>query len=133
MEALADQGVRLVEAADSGWAVLAIVAIGSFVIAWKYGGQVVALLQANLERTEHVATSIITNHGSKNIGDAIDRLTESTTLHTGQLAQLTMQLDHHITEYNARNKENAPLLDLSRQLLIERLQAQLKGNEDGPH
>ncbi|AXH48596.1 membrane protein [Microbacterium phage Sansa] len=40
-----------------------------------YGGVLVARLNKVNNKVEKVQSDIITNHGSKNIGDAIDRLT----------------------------------------------------------
>lgn len=78
MDALA----RAIEAADSGWAVLAIFIIGLYVLVWKYGGQMLALVKdsnhvANQahEEVKQITKSIITNHDSRNIGDAIDKIT----------------------------------------------------------
>ncbi len=70
-----DNLARAVEAADGPWPVLAIAIIGLYVLAWKFGKDIISALKANHAETKHISDSIVTNHGSKNIGDAIDRLT----------------------------------------------------------
>lgn len=99
---------RAVEAADSGWAVLAIFIIGLYVLVWKYGGQMLQLAKdtnqvanQNHVKTEAITKSIITNHDSRNIGDAIDKLTDAlielrsdvTEIKEHQ-AQVKLDLDH---------------------------------------
>lgn len=77
-----DSLVEAVKAADGPWPVLAIAIIGLYFLVYRFGGQLIALAHegndtaaaAHLE-VKQVAESIVTNHGSKNIGDAIDRLT----------------------------------------------------------
>lgn len=130
MESVFDGLVRVVEAADSGWAVLAIFLLGLYVLAWRYGGEALTLLRSTHDTAEHVATSIVTNHGSKNLGDAVDRLTVSIEANRLEVRGVNDKLDTHIADYNARNEENEPLLKLSRQLLLQRLQEQLKGGDD---
>ena len=78
-----DPLVQAVEAADSGWAVLSIAIIGIYVLLWRFGGQLLSLSRDSNRvakeahaKVEDVQQSIITNHGSKNMGDAIDRITE---------------------------------------------------------
>jgi hypothetical protein len=75
--------VEAVQAADSVWAVLAIAIIGLYVLVWKFGGQLLSVARENnvVAKEAHaevksVSESIVTNHGSKNMGDAIDRITE---------------------------------------------------------
>lgn len=79
MDSMADA----VAAADSIYAVLAIGILGLYALLWRFGGELLKKMDKNTEITveansvaKDVATSIITNHGSKNIGEAIDRLTE---------------------------------------------------------
>ena len=73
----------IVEAVDSGWGVVAILILGFYAIAWKYGGEAISLLRSSnqLARSSEatanqISRDIVTNHGSKNLGEAIDRLTE---------------------------------------------------------
>lgn len=78
-----DQLARAVEAADGPWPVIAIGLIGLYVLAWKFGGELLSLLRENIQltkaahdETKQISESIVTNHGSKNLGDAIDKITE---------------------------------------------------------
>lgn len=87
-----DSLARAVEAADSGWPVVAIAVIGLYLLLWKFGDKLLVALRENTAHTvaakeiaqdakdvaDGVAKDIVTNHGSKNLGDAIDRLTEWT-------------------------------------------------------
>ena len=87
----------VIASADSAWSVIAIFLVGIYVLLWKYGGELLKLQRENnavvkqshqvakdakttaLEvRTEarNISRNITTNHGSKNLGDAIDRITE---------------------------------------------------------
>lgn len=66
----------VLEAADSPWAVLALAIIGAYLLLGKYGGEVLRIARDNAERTKDVQKSIVTNHGSENIGKSMDRLTE---------------------------------------------------------
>jgi hypothetical protein len=86
-----DSLARAVEAADSGWAVLAIAIIGVYVLVWKFGGQILGIVKENNSVAKSLQESIITNHGSKNIGDAIDKLTEA-------LGALRQDFDLHIVQ-----------------------------------
>jgi hypothetical protein len=69
---------------NSGWGVAALLIILLFLLAWRFGNQLISLLQENARvsaavhaEAQNISQSIITNHGSKNIGDAVDRLTEA--------------------------------------------------------
>lgn len=87
----------VVNSGDSGWKVITIFLVGIYVLLWKYGGDLLKLQRENnavVKRSHEVAknaektavevrtearkisSNIITNHGSKNLGDAIDRITE---------------------------------------------------------
>lgn len=77
-----DSFADAVQAADDGWAVLAIAIIGLYVLLWRFGGQMLALARdtndkanSTHEKTDKITSAIITNHASKNIGDAIDKIT----------------------------------------------------------
>lgn len=87
---------RVIEATDSAWALSAIFLIGIYSLLWKFGGEMLSLARENnhvakqaAAAAEDVKTSIITNRGSKNIGDAVDRLTE-------QLEELQVRFDAHL-------------------------------------
>lgn len=90
----------IVEAADSGWALAAIFLIGIYVLLWKFGGEMLRLsrenhdfARENNEVTKKVAKDIVTNHGSKNLGDAIDRLTEWMMSHMEESEKDSAKLD----------------------------------------
>jgi len=115
MDAVAD----IIGAVDTPLGLLALVIIGFFALAWKFGNSLITLLkEIRVEQSsakalvveadkkmEHVQQAIITNHGSKNIGDAIDRLTgwfmdsETERAENTQLLQLVAtRLDDHLAE-----------------------------------
>lgn len=108
MDAIAD----IIGAVDTPLGLLALVIIGFFALAWKFGNALIGLLkeirteQATAkEKIEHVSSSIVTNHGSRNIGDAVDRLTgwfqdsEVERAENTQLLQLVAKrLDDHIND-----------------------------------
>lgn len=108
---------EVVQAADSGWAITAIFLLGIYVLLWKFGGEVLQLVRdinttahhanktavANKKQVEDIATSIVTNHGSKNLGDAVDRITEWMLSHMAEtreanekLTALSDRLEEHI-------------------------------------
>jgi len=84
-----------VAATDGPWALAAIAVIGLYVLLWRYSGQIIGLLQENRDRAEvavekaevvhqevrDISSAIVTNHGSKNLGDAVDRLSQWMLLH----------------------------------------------------
>ena len=84
------QGLEnVLKAVDSWMGVTALVLILSYLLLWKYGGELLKLTRQNAENSEaaredaaeakatveKISQDIVTNHGSKNLGDAIDRLT----------------------------------------------------------
>lgn len=78
----------VVEAVDSWLAIFAITIIGGYAIIWKYGRDILRALASNKQVSQEALTvatdvqqSIITNHDSKNLGDAVDRLTEMVMTH----------------------------------------------------
>lgn len=117
MDAIAD----IIASVDTPLGLLALVIIGFFALAWKFGKEILGTLKdirveqaTTKEKVEHVSTSIVTNHGSKNIGDAVDRLTgwfmdsEAERVENTQLLQLVAaRLDNHI-------KDCTPLLEYVR-------------------
>lgn len=68
--------VDILNAVDSPWSLLTLLILGFFALMWKFGKEILSLLKETRTVAKDVQQSIITNHGSKNIGDAIDRLTE---------------------------------------------------------
>ena len=85
-----DGAAQVVAAVDSPYSLTTVLVLVVGAFGWRWGGQILEAIRDNTRHTveakeiaveaktvaEDVATSIITNHGSKNIGDAIDRLTE---------------------------------------------------------
>lgn len=68
--------IRLIDAVGDSWSAIALLfLVGLFLLLWKFGRDIIKALQENTRKTERIQASIKTNHGSKNIGDAIDRLT----------------------------------------------------------
>ena len=82
--------IRLIDAVGSSWSAIALlVLIGLFLLLWKFGRDIIKALRDNTSKTERIQASIKTNHGSKNIGDAIDRLTT-------KVAEIDQALADHI-------------------------------------
>lgn len=82
--------IRLIDAVGSSWSAIALlVLVGMFLLLWKYGRDLIKAVQANTRTTNHISKSIVTNHGSKNIGDAVDRL-------TSKVAEIDQALKDHI-------------------------------------
>ena len=90
-----DSLAEAVQAADGPWPVLAIALIGVYALVWKYGRDLLLMARtaaeasteaAEVAKAAHqesmdISESIVTNHGSKHLGDAVDRLTEWTIQH----------------------------------------------------
>lgn len=84
---------RIIEAADTFQAIVILLLIGFFLLAWKYGREILQLARALHEKTEKIDKGLETNHGSENMGKAIDR-------------QYEMLLDLQVTrEIDARRSE----------------------------
>lgn len=117
-----DPLARAVEAADGPWPVFAIAIIGLYVLIWRFGGQLLRVAQENNglargavttatkahQQIREVSEQIVTNHGSKNLGDAIDRLSEWMLLHLEEsrnsdeaLSTLRSSFVQHIAETDA--------------------------------
>jgi hypothetical protein len=97
-----EQLKELIESGDSAWKVLTIFLLGIYLLLWKYGGELVKLARENnatskqshrvaeearktavevRQEARQISKNIVTNHGSKNLGDAIDRITEWMLVH----------------------------------------------------
>lgn len=97
---------EVVDAADSAYALFAIAMIGMFALAWRWGGKLLDKLAENTRVTKEskevaveakkiatgVAESIVTNHGSKNLGDAVDRITAWLVQHMEESRHTNEQL-----------------------------------------
>lgn len=109
MDSLAD----MVKAADNGWAVLAIIILGMYVLAWRFGGEILRLARENnaavkrtqvaaeetRTETQAISENIITNHGSKNLGDAIDRITDWMLMHLEESREADRRLSELRKEF----------------------------------
>lgn len=107
-----DDAAGLIDAVDSGYGLIALLIIGIFATIWKFGSEILATVRDSNEiaKESHSVTtgiekSIITNHGSKNIGDAIDRLTSYQFDQTEKLNALSIRLEEHIDATKARQEE----------------------------
>lgn len=119
-----DSVAEIIGSVDTPLGLLALVVIGFFALAWKFGKEIITALReirveqaATKTQVAHVSESIITNHGSKNIGDAIDRLTgwfmdsETERAENTQLLQLVAtRLDDHITDSEPLKRQVLELL-----------------------
>lgn len=105
---------------------LSLISIGIFLLLWKYGGEMLHLARVNSTKiaeqhqdikeakvvaeearaeVQDISAKMVTNHGSKNIGDAIDRLTEWMLMHLKEsrksdemMAQVRQELVLHLAE-----------------------------------
>lgn len=110
----------VLEASDSPWGVLALVVLGAYAFMWKFGKEILATVRETKTVAKDVQTSIITNHGSKNLGDAIDRLTgwvmddrEQADTDRVIIRDLAEQLSSHI-------ETCTPLAELAAEVLREK-------------
>ena len=78
---------QIIEAGDTMQGIIILLLLCVFGLLWKYGKQLLDLTAEGNERVKNVDSTatqisedIVTNHGSKNLGDAVDRLTESVHL-----------------------------------------------------
>lgn len=128
----------VLDAIDHPGAVFGILAIGLYLLLWKYGGELLKLSRRNsaIIRESHeiakeardvavsaetkvddIGTAIVTNHGSKNLGDAIDRLTEWMMLHMREsrasderMAQLRQEVILHLASAGVAEEKIAQAL-----------------------
>ena len=66
----------VLEAADTFQAFVLLALFGVFLIVWKYGRELLALVRETREHASQISSDIVTNHGSANLGNAVDRLYE---------------------------------------------------------
>lgn len=64
---------HIIEAADTFQAIVILLLIGFFLLAWKYGRELLLLARDMSNITEKIDKGLETNHGSENMGKAIDR------------------------------------------------------------
>lgn len=96
---------RLIESTDSLRGLLILFLVGLFALVWRFGNKILDLLKTNSADTAHVRQAIVTNHGSRNLGDAVDRITDrlmrmqDSQDNTDALQRsLARDLERHITE-----------------------------------
>ena len=92
---------QIIEAADTIQAIIILFMIGVFAFGWKYGRELLQLARAMSERTKKISGDIVTNHGSKNLGDAVDRLYEKLVD-----LQATREIDSMDAEKRSKRIEN---------------------------
>lgn len=129
---------KAVEAADGPWPVIAIAIIGLYLLIWKFGAQLLTIGKTNQglakdavktaslakDQVQAVADQMVTNHGSKNLGAAIDRLTEWMLLHLEesrngdeQLRALRLEfMQHLVTTDSERGHFQTTLADIDTRL-----------------
>lgn len=126
MDNLADA----VAAADSPYALIAIALIGLYALGWRWGGKMLDNMRENTKVTreskviaedakaiaEDVAEQIVTNHGSKNLGDAVDRITEWLITHMEEARHSDEQLRTLQSAFLARVIE----IDHAREQVVNR-------------
>lgn len=125
---------EILQAVDSPWPFLALAMLGFFALAWRFGKEIISLLHETRETTKDVQKSIITNHGSSNIGDAVDRITgwwmdakvqdeedrRLMRLLTDNQHHISNKLDQHIERLDVHIEESAPIRELVQELHQER-------------
>ena len=90
----------IIEAVDSWRAVLILLILGFYLFFWKYGREMLSLMRETTKVTKNIKTDIITNHGSKNLGDAIDRLTENVGKLQASQAETNLRLETFIADHH---------------------------------
>lgn len=71
-----DDIATVIDAADTFQAIVVLLLLGSFALTWRYGREMLQLARALHEKTEKIDKGLETNHGSENVGKAMDRLYE---------------------------------------------------------
>ena len=71
-----DDIATVIDAADTFQAIVVLLLLGSFALTWRYGREMLQLARALHEKTEKIDKGLETNHGSENMGQAMDRLYE---------------------------------------------------------
>lgn len=90
----------IIEAVDSWRAVLILLTLEFYLIFWKYGREMLSLMRETTKVTKNIKTDIITNHGSKNLGDAIDSLTENVGKLQASQAEINLRLENYIADHH---------------------------------
>jgi hypothetical protein len=121
---------EVLEAARDPWSLVALLLLGFFALTWKYGKEILAVMRetrtaahnTNLA-VQKVEESIVTNHGSKNIGDAVDRLTEWFMEHREEAEERQRVQNLLVQKFDQHIEDCAPLRDLANEIHNERRHA----------
>lgn len=131
----------VLEAVDTFRAFATLALFGVFLIVWKYGRELLALVRETVERTSQISSDIVTNHGSANLGNAVDRLYEclvdlQTTreLDAQKADQRQAAVEKQLGEVHGAFLEYVssmrPLVEFGRERMAVALEAQIEGGED---
>lgn len=111
-DGLTEDAIKVIEAADSVWPVLALFMLGCFTLLWKYGSELIKnsresreLAQQGRDGVKQISKYIVTNHGSTSLGNAIDRLTEwalEQRERSEEIARKVHSIDNRHKSANAR-------------------------------
>ena len=118
-----DQAASIIEAASSPWGIVALLVLGFFALMWKFGNQLIELLKQNREVGERLETAIKTNHGSKNLGDAVDRLTTWAMAAEDRATEDRKVMTALGSTFAQHLKDSEPLFQLVRDIRDERERA----------
>lgn len=98
--------LKAAQSVDDGWSVLALFIVCTAVLAWKFGGTLLELVELTKagnqvavearDKAAEIGNSIKTNHGSKSLGDAVDRLTEEMWAVRAEQAEMRGILNEHL-------------------------------------
>ena len=120
----------VLEAADTFQAFVLLALFGVFLIVWKYGRELLALVRETREHTSQIGSDIVTNHGSANLGNAVDKLYECIVdlQTTRELdAQKLGEVHGAFLEYVSTMR---PLVEFGRERMAVVLEEQVEGGED---
>ena len=120
----------VLEAADTFQAFVLLALFGVFLIVWKYGRELLALVRETREHATQISSDIVTNHGSANLGNAVDRLYECIVdlQTTRELdAQKLVEVHGAFLEYVSTMR---PLVEFGRERMAVVLGEQTEGGED---
>lgn len=131
----------VIEAADTFQAFVLLALFGVFLIVWKYGRELLALVRETGERTSQISSDIVTDHGSANLGNAVDRLYECLVdLQTARgldaqkadrrQASVEKQLGEVHGAFLEYVSSMRPLVEFGRERMAVALEAQIEGGED---
>lgn len=95
----------VIDSVDSPWGVVALVLILSYGLLWKFGSEILKALRENKGSTEEIKKSIVTNHGSENLGQSVDwlhnrleRMEQSSAGDRAMMFTLARDVERHIHE-----------------------------------